>query len=213
MADYEPEFLFDGPESARTTVVLAHGAGGPMDSTFMTTIAGLIGERGLRVARFEFGYMQARRRDGRRRPPSVPASLERAWRTVIAELGAEGLIVGGKSMGGRIATMIADEAGVAGVVCLGYPFHPPGRSDRLRTEHLLELRTPTLIAQGERDTFGSQDEVPGYGLSKQIEVRWVPDGNHSLTPRKSSGRTEAENLALVADWVAEFAAGLGSSGG
>ena len=108
-------------------------------------------------------------------------------------------------MGGRIASMVADEAGVRGLLCLGYPFHPPGRADKLRTDHLVELATPTLILQGERDTFGDREAVDGYNLSDSIEVAWVPDGDHSFKPRVKSGHTEPGNLeaavAIAADFV------------
>ena len=89
--------------------------------------------------------------------------------------------------------MVANEAGVAGLVCLGYPFHPVGKPDKLRVEHLRTIKTPTLIVQGERDPFGSREEVKGYKLSKAIKVKWMKDGDHSCKPRKSSGRTEEQN--------------------
>lgn len=202
------DFLFNGPKSAEKTVVLAHGAGAPMDSEFMEHFAAGLAEGGLRVARFEFPYMIKRREDGKRRPPDRAPVLLETYLSIAAELGPENLIVGGKSMGGRIASMIADEAGVAGLVCLGYPFHPPGKPEKLRTEHLAELKTPALILQGERDTFGKRDEVAGYTLSKSITFDFLPDGDHDLKPRKASGRTRAENWADAMDRMAGFIRGL-----
>lgn len=202
------EFLFNGPENAGKTVALAHGAGAPMDSEFMEFFAAGLAAQGLRVARFEFPYMIKRREDGKRRPPDRAPVLLETYLNIAAELGPENLIVGGKSMGGRIASMIADEAGVAGLVCLGYPFHPPGKPDKLRTEHLAEMKTPALILQGERDPFGKRDEVAGYTLSKAIKVDFVPDGDHDLKPRKASGRTRQENWADAADRMAAFIDGL-----
>ena len=111
-------------------------------------------------------------------------------------------------MGGRVASLIADEAGVKGLVCLGYPFHPPGKPDRLRTEHLAPLATPALIVQGERDPFGGRDEVESYDLSPAITVTWMPDGDHGFKPRKASGRTERENLDDAIAAVAEFVLAL-----
>ena len=108
-------------------------------------------------------------------------------------------------MGGRIASMVADEMSVAGVVCLGYPFHPPGKPEKLRTEHLAGLRTPCLICQGERDPFGKQEEVATYSLSGKIELCWVGDGDHNFKPRKKSGRTGAQNIELAITSVAGFA--------
>ena len=113
-------------------------------------------------------------------------------------------MIGGKSLGGRIASMAADEAGVAGLVCLGYPFHPPGKPERLRTKHLETLRTPTLIVQGTRDALGSREDVAGYRLSPSIRIAWIEDGDHSFKPRASSGRTEAQTLAEAIAHVQEF---------
>ena len=110
---------------------------------------------GWRVARFEFPYMAERRRSGQKRPPDREPVLRETWLRVITRLGREGLVIGGKSMGGRIASLLADEAKVAGLVCLGYPFHPTGKSDQLRVEHLRTIQTPTFIAQGTRDPFGT----------------------------------------------------------
>src|SRR5262249_9118384 len=155
------DFLFDGPERARTTFVFAHGAGAPMDSDFMNFVARALAGRDVRVARFEFPYMAARRSAGTRRPPHPQSKLLQARRDAVHALqpGAQRLAIGGKSMGGRIASMVADELEVAALVCLGYPFHPPGRPGQLRTEHLGALRTRTLIVQGTRDQFGTQPEV------------------------------------------------------
>ncbi|HYK42169.1 MAG TPA: alpha/beta fold hydrolase, partial [Thermoanaerobaculia bacterium] len=142
----EPAFLFDGPAGASRTVVLAHGAGGPMDSPFLNDFAAGLAAEGLRVARFEFPYMRARRSGGKSGAPDREPVLRDAWHRAITALGGgRSLVIGGKSLGGRIASMVADEADVAGLVCLGYPFHPPGQPDRLRTKHLAALRTPAVI--------------------------------------------------------------------
>jgi hypothetical protein len=194
------DLLIDGPDDARSTLVLAHGAGGPMRTAFLTTTARGLGERGIRVVRFEFPYMAEKRKA----PDREPVLLD-AWRAIAADLGGgRKLFIGGKSLGGRMASMVADELGVRGLVCLGYPFHPPGKPERLRTKHLEELRTPALIVQGERDPFGTRDDVASYALSKSIELAWLPDGDHSFKPRASSGTTEAANLARAIDAVAEF---------
>ena len=205
-----PELLFDGPADARLTVALAHGAGAPMDSGFMNVVARGLAARGLRVARFEFPYMARRREGGKRGAPDPPRVLEETWLAVIDALGGgRDLVIGGKSMGGRIASHVADRAHlngpVRGLVCMGYPFHPPGAPQKLRTAHLAGLRTPTLILQGTRDQFGSRDDVAGYALSPAIRVHWLEGGDHSFKPLKASGRTERQNVEEAIAATADFA--------
>lgn len=201
-----PEFLIDGPEGAKATILLAHGAGAPMDSASMTATAKALAGIGLRVARFEFGYMAARR-SGQRKPPPRAETVQPEYVDAVAELGAFGpLIIGGKSMGGRVASMVADalfaEGKIAGLLCLGYPFHPPAKPTQLRTKHLQSLKTPTLICQGTRDEFGTRAEVQGYELSPVIEMLWLEDGDHDLKPRKSiSGFSTADHLRTMAETV------------
>ena len=165
-----------------------------------------LAKRGLRVARFEFPYMAERRLMQIKKPPNRTPVLLETWNTAIAELGFPSrLVIGGKSLGGRMASMVADETGVAGLVCLGYPFHSPGKlasPDRL--EHLGSLKTPTLICQGTRDPFGRPEEVSSYNLSSQILVHWLTDGDHNLKPRKKSGRTAEQNLEEALDAILKF---------
>jgi len=201
--------LTNGPKNSNCTIVLAHGAGAPMDSDFMTIVAEGLAERGFRVARFEFPYMASRRLTGKKRPPDREPVLRKAWLDVVASLGRpEKIIIGGKSLGGRIASLVADEARVAGLVCLGYPFHPSGKPDTLRTDHLRSLTTPTLILQGERDPLGNREEVDGYDLPRRLKIQWLPDGDHSFKPRKASGHVWEENLATAVAAAAEFAHSL-----
>ncbi|HTU61830.1 MAG TPA: alpha/beta family hydrolase, partial [Polyangiales bacterium] len=108
------------------------------------------------------------------------------------------------SMGGRVATRIADAAHVRGVIALGYPFHPPKQQGSLRVEHLTSLETPCLIVQGTRDSFGTHEEVLNYPLASSIELYWLKDGDHSFVPRKSSGRSEEQNMAEAFDAVQAF---------
>lgn len=205
--------IFDGPETAPATILLAHGAGAPMDSASMNATALALASIGFRVARFEFGYMAARR-SGQRKPPPRADTLKPEYFAAIEALAATGpLIIGGKSMGGRVASMIADEARasgkIAGLLCLGYPFHPPGKPTQLRTAHLADLRTPALIFQGTRDEFGTREEVAGYALSPGIEVVWLEDGDHDLKPRKTiSGFSAADHLGTLADRTLEWSRGL-----
>lgn len=197
--------LIDGPDDASRTFVFAHGAGGAMDTPWMTNVARGLAARGVRVVRFEFAYMAARRTGGKRGAPDREPVLLQAWRDVAAQLGGgERLHIGGKSMGGRMATLVADELRARGVVCFGYPFHPPGQPAKVRTAHLKSIATPMLVIQGERDPFGNRDDVAGYELSKSIRVEWVRDGDHSLKPRASSGVTERENLERAVELAAAF---------
>jgi predicted alpha/beta-hydrolase family hydrolase len=199
--------LIDGPKTAAKSFLFAHGAGAPMDSPFMQRVAEGLAASGVRVIRFEFPYMQRRRETGKGGAPDTPRVLMQSFRDAIVEAGdARKLVIGGKSMGGRIATMVADDAAVRGVVCLGYPFHPPGRREKTRTKHLETLRTPTLILQGTRDSFGRAEEVRGYKLSPAIRMEWIEDGDHSFKPRARSGRTEADNIRAAIALVAEFIA-------
>ncbi len=202
-----PEFLIDGEASAATDVLLAHGAGAPMDSPFMQAFARHLAERGCRVARFELAYMAARRTGGGKRPPPRAERLVGEYRAAVAELEAPGrLIIGGKSLGGRVASLAAqamfDEGAISGLLCLGYPFHPPGRPQSLRTAHLEPLTAPVLICQGERDPLGSRVEVGGYALPAGIRLHWAADGNHDLNPRKASGLTAEDNWRAAADAIA-----------
>lgn len=209
------KFLIDGPDDARVTILLAHGAGAPMDSASMNATAKALAVAGFRVARFEFGYMAARRTSEGRKPPPRAETLNPEYKAAVAELGATApVIIGGKSMGGRVASMVADDlhstGKIAGLLCLGYPFHPPGKPEQLRTKHLGGLTTPTLICQGTRDEFGTREEVPGYTLSKAIELLWLEDGDHDLKPRKSiSGFSAADHLKTMAEAVATWAGRLG----
>ena len=210
-----PDLLIDGPDAAPVTIALAHGAGAPMDSPFMAAFAQGLAERGLKCVRFEFPYMAERRVDGKKRPPNRAPVLLETWRAVIEHFGPGNLIVGGKSMGGRMASMIAREledegAPVKGLVCLGYPFHPPGKPEKAeaRLAHLLDIQTPTLILQGTRDTFGGADHVPGLPLPASVRVTWLEDGDHGFKPRKKSGRTEQQNWDEALDAMDAFARAL-----
>jgi uncharacterized protein len=182
-----------------------------MDSDFMEAMAkGLCaaGQGRWRIARFEFPYMAARRRDGRRGPPDRQDRLLESWRAAITALESEMIVIGGKSLGGRMASLVADACAVRGLLCLSYPFHPARRPDRLRTAHLADLATPTLVVQGTRDPLGNAPEVAAYALSPAIRVHWIEDGDHDLVPRKKSGRDRDMAWREAIDAVAGFLATL-----
>lgn len=194
-----------GPPLA--TLLLAHGAGAGMDSPFMEQLAEALARRDIRTLRFDFPYMARARAEGRRRPPNPALVLLEHWRAMVATWRAAEsgpLWLAGKSMGGRMASLLADELGATGLVCLGYPFHPAGKPERLRTEHLATLATPTLIVQGERDALGTRAEVAGYALAPTLEVQWIATADHDLKPLKSSGLSQTQALVDTAAWVAAF---------
>jgi len=195
--------LSDGPSDG-PVLVLAHGAGAPMDSEFMNDMALLLARRGVRVVRFEFPYMAERRHSGKKRPPDRAPGLVAHFHQVLDELGSGSVYIGGKSMGGRMATLVATERDVAGVCVLGYPFHPPGKPEKTRLEHLPQVRSPVLICQGERDTLGTAAQVGGYDLPETIRLVWCVDGDHSFKPRRVSGLRQSDNLAVAADAIAGF---------
>jgi len=207
-------FLFDGPEQAKHTILLVNGAAAPMDSPSLTATAKALAGSGFRVARFEFDYMAGRRTEAGRKPPPRAEKLNPEYIAALDTLDAldarRPLIIGGKSMGGRVASMVADDlfasGRVGGLLCLGYPFHPPARPEQLRTKHLVNLKTPTLIVQGTRDEFGTREDVSAYKLSPAIEFLWLEDGNHDLKPRKSiSGFSSADHLKTMAEAVSTWA--------
>ena len=204
-----PSLFYNGPQlktgDAPLTVALAHGAGAPMDSPFMEAFAEGLAQAGFRAARFEFPYMVDRRDTGIKKPPNRAPILLDAWRDVIGEIGADTLVIGGKSMGGRIASMVADEMNVRGLVCLGYPFHGPGKPmNPERIAHLEGLKTPALFCQGTRDTLGSFEDVETYTLSNAITMHWLEDGDHGFKPREKSGFTEAAHWQSTIAAIIQF---------
>jgi predicted alpha/beta-hydrolase family hydrolase len=194
-------------------LIIAHGAGADSQSDFMTDMASRIADEGIYVVRFDFPYMIKRQEDGKKRPPDRAPKLIAAWQDIIADL-ARPCVIGGKSMGGRIASMVANDAEIdnsegvdaliKGCTSLGYPFHPPGKPEKERTSHLQTLRKPLLMVQGTRDTMGTKDDVAGYTLDEGIEFVWLEDGNHDLKPRKATGVTYEEHLDRTAKAVATF---------
>ncbi|MFJ1340450.1 alpha/beta family hydrolase [Pseudomonas caricapapayae] len=188
-------------------LILAHGAGAPMDSGFMEEMAQRLAAQGLGVLRFEFPYMAQRRIDGGKRPPNPQAKLLECWREVyqqVRPLVTGTLAIGGKSMGGRMASLLADELGADALVCLGYPFYAAGKPEKPRVAHLAALQTPTLIIQGERDALGNRQAVESYALSPAIELCWLEAGDHDLKPLKVSGFSHADHLATAAQRITAF---------
>lgn len=190
---------------SRSILILAHGSGQPSDSPWMESLAQALSEQGVECRRFNFEYMEKALAAGKPRPPSALSALIEEYRKVLGSVvGVERVFVGGKSLGGRVASHLALSAPVRGVVAFGYPFHPPGKPDKLRTDHLPDIPCPVLICQGERDTFGKREEVVGYDLPPSLEFEWLPDGDHGFKPRKRSGETLEGNLKRAAAAAARF---------
>ena len=196
--------------------LFAHGAGAGMDSEFIVRLSVLLNDKGLEVKSFEFPYMQKIRTEGKRRPPDRMPKLLIAYKQAIQSLAADKQIfIGGKSMGGRVASLLAAEKGaelavqkkfINGVICLGFPFHPPKKPDNYRGDHLTDINIDTLIVQGERDPFGTQTEVMGFDFSERVLLEFLADGDHSFKPRVRSGVTLEQNLARCAELIVEFIA-------
>jgi predicted alpha/beta-hydrolase family hydrolase len=196
---------FDGPRDASLVVVLAHGAGAGMDADFMVAAAAALGSEGFRVCRFNFLYTEL----GKKAPDRQPV-LEETYRAVLEGVRSEHdhVVIGGKSLGGRIASMIVAQGAPAdGLVFFGYPLHPPGRPDRIRKAHLPDIKVPMLFVEGTRDPFCPLETLEGVRaeLKAPNEVAVIDGGDHSLKVPKSSGRSTeeawAEAAAAVVDWL------------
>ena len=216
-----PDLLWTAAAEPRATLLLAHGAGAPMDSSFMTRIAEGAAERGIAVARFEFGYMAKRRTTGKKYPPPKAEKLVGEFRAAIeAVLAAPErvgpVVIGGKSMGGRVAAITAGEplpTDVVAVACLGYPFHGPGRPEEIRLAPLQGGLLPTLVLQGERDEFGNRSEVESLDIGSHGRFEWIADGSHDFGPRGTSPATLKGNIVHACEALAAFVADVGGAPG
>lgn len=198
------EVIREGASDAPVRILLAHGAGAGMEHAFLAELSRLLAGPDIEVVRFNFPYMIKRAQDGKRRPPDRQPALLEHWCQMVREFAHLKLFLAGKSMGGRMAAEIADEMNAAGLLILGYPFHPPAKPDRWRGEVLKQITTPTLLLQGERDTFGSRAELVDFPFSSAVSVHWLTDGDHGFKPRKASGVSEQENLQQAANEIRRF---------
>jgi uncharacterized protein len=191
--------------------ILAHGAGAPCNSQWMNHLSEKIKERSchqVNVIRFNFNYMDKRKLDNKKYPPSRMPQILSEWVSQIEKYkDSPNLFIGGKSMGGRASTLLDFNKlpiNVNGIINFGFPFHAPGKGPESRISHLKNFNIPCLINQGERDPMGTKAEVESYELSDSIKVKYLEDGNHDLKPRVRSGRTINENLDLAVDHMLEF---------
>lgn len=202
---------------AAGTLLLMHGAGAGQASDFLVAWRDALATQGVQTLAVEFSYMQRMQEEGRRRPPpkvSVLVEELRQWHALLSRTEGKPLWLGGKSMGGRVASMLVAEGGphgeIPGLVLAGYPFHPVGKPDRLRLEHWPGLHCPTLVLQGTRDPFGTQAEVEGYGLTglaSRSLVHWLEDGDHDWVARRASGTTQQGLIEEAAKVTAQFMLG------
>lgn len=206
-------WLPDGPLEVRGEarvgrLLVAHGAGAGQDSTFLECCRAALAERGVQTLAIEFAYLQQMRREARRRPPPrvdrLVDELAR-WCDLLSHPSLPPLWLGGKSMGGRVASLLAARDDAAGLVLCGYPFHPPGKPETLRLSHWPLIGCPTLVVQGSRDPFGSREELVGYDLGS-ARVHLLEDGDHDWRPRRASGRTQASLIDEAAEVIAGFMA-------
>lgn len=211
------DFLWTRPEGTSLgTLLLAHGAGAPMDSTFMDKVSTHLAAHGIAVARFEFAYMAGRRTGGKKKPPPRADKLIGEFQTALQDLLGQTdgpLLLGGKSMGGRVAAMLSGGASlpgrVKGVCCYGYPFHPTGKPEaEWRLLPLEGAKRPILICQGDRDPFGTRSEISEVAFPGHVSLTYLEDGNHDFGPRGKSPATLDGNIEAAAIATAEFVGGL-----
>lgn len=211
MSEYD--LNIDTAPEAKACLILAHGAGAGMDSEFMQWLSAALIAHNVTVVRFNFDYMAKALTEGKRRPPEKADKLLARFRQVIDAVAEDPvlkslpLFVGGKSMGGRMSTLLtaSEECpNVRGAVAYGYPFHPVGKPEKLRVEHLETMKRPLLVIQGERDTFGHKEEVAEYTLSESVQCVFLDDGDHSFKPRKASGLTQSQHIASAATLTSTF---------
>lgn len=192
--------------------MLAPGAGAPKTHPFMEHVSRGLADADLRVVRFNFLYMEA----GRRSPDRQPV-LEETFRGVLDSLSDERsgrrVVLGGKSMGGRMASHVAAARVEAdGLLFLGYPLHPPGRPEKLRDRHLYDIDKPMLFVEGTRDPFcplGTLERVRAK-LPAPNELVVIEDGDHSFKVRKSSGRSTTDAWNEIVDEAASWIGALGA---
>ena len=211
------DFAYQGPKrGADRAVLLAHGAGADMHAATLTTVADALADAKVPSLRFNFPYKALGRR-APDRPPVLEAAVREATAELVrrAKVPPERIVLGGRSMGGRIGSMVAgddddDGGGALGLVLLGYPLHPPGRPERLRVEHFARLRMPVLFVSGTRDAFGTPAELRRHTrkIKGPVSFYWIETGDHGFKPLKSSGLTVDGVLAEVAGAVVDFVTAL-----
>lgn len=190
-------------------LLMAHGAGAGHDSPFLMHLREALASQGVQSLALEFDYMRRIRVEGRRRPPpridQLVGEMAR-WCDIVSHSRIAPLWLGGKSMGGRVASLLAARDGATGLVLCGYPFHPPRKAQQTRLGHWPSITCPTLVLQGTRDPFGNREDVEGYALPSQAQVHFVEDGDHDWKPRKRSGYDQSMHIDTAARLIADYMA-------
>jgi len=184
-------------DNAKALVIFAHGAGADKSHDFMETVSQGLNLQQISVLRFNFNYMDERIEKENRRPPDRMPKLLNCFENILAEVDKSlPIFLAGKSMGGRVAATLAgdENINVEGVMCLGYPFHPQKKPEKLRLEPLQETKKPILILQGTRDALGNEEEIASYEISDKCKCIFFSDGDHNLKPRVKSGFTHSEHI-------------------
>lgn len=203
--------IVDSVTHPQARFLFAHGAGAAMDSEFMQQVTHGLNKHNIEVVRFNFDYMQRRAEDGKKRPPDRMPKLLQCFQEQIEQLPADDipLFIGGKSMGGRVSSLMLEQTDALASVVFGFPFHAPGKPVKDRIDHLHQLAKPMLILQGSRDTMGAKQEVAEYPLSDKIRFYWLEDGDHSLKPRKASGFDYDQHMQQAIQAAADFMLNFG----
>jgi predicted alpha/beta-hydrolase family hydrolase len=194
------------PELYKKCLIIANGAGGNMESEFISRFHQRLCLENIITVKFNFHYQELGKK--------VPDRNNKCRETYLGvvnylihneKIAAENIILGGKSMGGRIATQIAGQTGCEKIIVFGYPLHPPGKPDKLRDAHLYDLDKKVLIFQGEKDAFGNRDELdPVIKKMKNTRVVYIPQGNHSLKAPKKSGFSNEQIEEMIVEGIKDF---------
>jgi predicted alpha/beta-hydrolase family hydrolase len=206
----KPSITENFVDSPKALFIFAHGAGADKSHAFMENIALKLNRYKINVVRFNFPYMDKRLIDGKKYPPNRMPVLLPCYQGVVDQYvsmfgGELPLFIGGKSMGGRVAaTLASTEKNICGVVCIGYPFHPQKKPEKLRLEPLQETIQPILILQGDRDALGNEQEISEYSMSALCELHFFEDGDHDLKPRVKSGFTHQKHIEKSIQHIVKF---------
>jgi len=216
-----PNTLLTRAINEKALLVFAHGAGAGMNHAFMQNLSEQLNALQISVLRFNFPYMDKRAEDGKRRPPDRMPKLLDCYQTVLNRVLDNEVVngkirvpifIGGKSMGGRVAATLAsgellsshELSSFKGVICLGYPFHPQGKPEKLRLLPLQQSIKNNLILQGDRDPLGNKQDIKDYQLPASCQVSFFEDGDHDLKPRVKSGFTHSQHIKTAVEKIVSF---------